>query len=77
MEQVTLGQLKVEGLPYQRIEKIQIDTRAGQHGICDLQFVALPAADMSLVQRIEGQPIKVLLKTELLFAGIITQAVWQ
>ena len=77
MEQVTLGQLKVEGLPYQRIEKIQIDTRAGQHGICDLQFIALPAADMSLVQRIEGQPIKVLLKTELLFAGIITQAVWQ
>ncbi|SDP60410.1 hypothetical protein SAMN05216366_12811 [Selenomonas ruminantium] len=34
MEQVTLGQLEVEGLPYYRIEKIYIETKAGRHGIC-------------------------------------------
>ncbi len=34
MEQVTLGELKVEGLPYYRIEKLHIETKAGRHEIC-------------------------------------------
>uniref|UniRef100_UPI0025DA5651 DUF6531 domain-containing protein n=1 Tax=Selenomonas sp. TaxID=2053611 RepID=UPI0025DA5651 len=77
MEQLTLGQLKVEGVPYYRIEKVDIETKAGRHGICDLQLTAQPAADLSMVEKIEGQRIKVLQQSEPIFVGVITQAVWQ
>ena len=76
MEQVTLGQLEVEGLPYYRIEKIYIETKAGRHGICDLQVMVHPNGDSSLLQKLEGQKIKILHKTDLVFMGIIMQAEW-
>ena len=76
MEQVTLGELKVEGLPYYRIEKLRIKTKAGIHGICDLQLMLQKIADSSFLQKLEGQKIKILHKTEIVFMGIITQVEW-
>ena len=70
---VTLGDLKVEGVEYEKLVGIEIIENVGQHGICTVSLIVDKKSDAQKILTWNKTQIKVKADKDIIFCGIISQ----